>query len=248
VLPDLPGKREETRFCDLSSEQAALYREVLAQARKDLLPGLADRGRRVEYIPILAAITRLKRICDHPALALPEGRGADLPSGKLDLFREVLDGALAAGRKVVVFTQYLEMMDLLAREARARGAGVSTLRGATRDREAAVAHFQRDPACRVMVVSLLAGGVGIDLTEGSVVVHYDRWWNAAREDQATDRVHRIGQTREVEVVRLVTRGTVEEKIDALIAARARLLDDLVEAEAGGLLAALDRSEIASLFG
>src|SRR5207248_5603678 len=124
-----------------------------------------------------------KRVCDHPALVLPDGRGAGLRSAKLELLGEVLRAALGAGKKVVVFTQYLEMMDLIEARLAAEAVPFAELRGSTRDRARAIRRFQEDAACRVMVVSLLAGGVGIDLTSAAVVVHYDRWWTAAREDQ-----------------------------------------------------------------
>jgi superfamily II DNA or RNA helicase len=239
VLDDLPGKREETRLCNLTDAQASLYREVLAEARAALRSGPS-------LVPVLAALTRLKRLCDHPSLVLPDGAGRELPSGKLALLEEVLTEAAAAGRKVVVFSQYLEMLDLIEERCAARGIAAQDLRGSTRDRAGAIRRFQEDPSVRVMCVSLLAGGLGIDLTAADVVVHYDRWWNAAREDQATDRVHRIGQTREVDVLRLVTRGTLEERIDAVIARKARLLDDVVEADDPALARSLGREEIAAL--
>jgi SNF2 family DNA or RNA helicase len=239
VLPELPPKLEETRTCELSDDQAALYREVLDEARASLRAGAG-------LAALLAAITRLKRVCDHPALVLPDGRGAGLRSAKLELLAEVLASALGAGKKVVVFTQYLEMMDLIEERLGAEGVPFAELRGSTRDRARAIRRFQDDPACRVMVVSLLAGGVGIDLTSATVVVHYDRWWTAAREDQATDRVHRIGQERGVEVVRLVTRGTLEERIDAIIAEKSRLLDDVLGADDPGAARRLGREEIAAL--
>jgi SNF2 family DNA or RNA helicase len=138
------------------------------------------------------------------------------------------------------------MMDILERRLAARGVPFADLRGSTRDRAGAIRRFQEDAGCKVMVVSLLAGGVGIDLTSATVVIHYDRWWNAAREDQATDRVHRIGQTRGVEVVKLVTRGTLEERIDAIIARKARVLDDVLLADDPTALRALGRGEIAEL--
>ena len=249
VLPDMPAKRDATRICELSDDQSALYREVLDGARRELLPGIRDERKRIDFIPILAALTRLKRICDHPALALTAGADArSRRSGKLEVLLNVLESALAADRKVVVFTQYVAMMDIIEEELASRAWNFADLRGSTRDRDGAIARFQGDPSCRVMVVSLLAGGLGIDLTSGSVVVHYDRWWNAAREDQATDRVHRLGQRADVDVVRLITRGTLEERIDALIARKARLLDDLVEADGSPPLRSLEREEIADLFG
>jgi SNF2 family DNA or RNA helicase len=153
-----------------------------------------------------------------------------------------MDEALDGGEKVVVFTQYLEMIDLITAWLDEYGARWVSLRGDTKNRRAVVKAFQTDPECRVFVGSLLAGGLGIDLTAGSVVIHYDRWWNAARENQATDRVHRIGQTRGVQVIKLITRGTLEEKIDQMIRKKAELLDALVEDDAA-TLKALSREEL-----
>ena len=245
VLADLPPKVEDVRFCHLSPHQAALYREVVASQGRRLADELRRPGTRVDYLHIFAVLTRLKRICDHPALVLEGGRGRPLASGKFDLFRELMEEALEGEAKVVVFSQYLEMLDLIEAWLAARRVGFSGLRGSTRERGKAVQRFQDDPACRVFVGSLMAGGLGIDLTAASIVVHYDRWWNAAREDQATDRVHRIGQRRGVQVLKLVTRGTLEEKIDAMIRAKAALMNTIVEKD-DAALKSLTREELIAL--
>lgn len=245
VLTELPPKVEDVRFCHLSSHQAALYREVVASQGRRLADELRRPGAKVDYLHIFAVLTRLKRICDHPALVLEGGRGRPLASGKFDLFRELMEEALDGEAKVVVFSQYLEMLDLIEAWLADHGVGFSGLRGSTRERGKAVRRFQEDPVCRVFVGSLMAGGLGIDLTAASIVIHYDRWWNAAREDQATDRVHRIGQSRGVQVLKLVTRGTLEEKIDAMIRAKAALMNTLVEKD-DAVVKALSREELIEL--
>ena len=226
--------------------QAELYRVFLEQRGGPLRAALGGTGP-VPYLHVFALLTKLKQLCDHPDLLRPEGDqpGAE-GSGKWDLLVELLDEALGSGLKVVVFSQYLRMLDRMGAHLTEAGIGFETLRGATVDRAAPVARFRTDPSCRVFLASLRAAGVGIDLTAASVVIHYDRWWNAAREEQATDRVHRIGQTRGVQVVTLVTRGTVEERIDRLIADKARLAKDLVPEEDPRLLRRFTREELRGL--
>ncbi len=245
VLSELPPKVEDVRFCHLSPQQAALYREVVASQGRRLVDDLRRPGAKVDYLHIFAVLSRLKRICDHPALVLEGDRGQHLRSGKFDLFVELMEEALDGDAKVVVFSQYLEMLDLMEAWLRGKGVGFSGLRGSTLRRGKAVQQFQEDPACCVFVGSLMAGGLGIDLTAASIVIHYDRWWNAAREDQATDRVHRIGQNRGVQVLKLVTRGTLEEKIDAMIRAKAAMMNTIVEKD-DAVLKSLTRDELIDL--
>jgi superfamily II DNA or RNA helicase len=232
VLEDLPPKVEDVRMCELSPHQSALYRALVQRDGRALADDLRDRSKRVDYISVFATLGKLKRICDHPALLVSGPRATDLSSGKFEVFQEILDEALASGQKVVVFTQYLQMMDIIEAHLRSIRVPFAELRGDTRDRASAMRLFNSDPSCRVFVASLMACGVGIDLTSASVVIHYDRWWNAAREDQATDRVHRIGQRRGVQVFKLVTRGTLEERIDRMIASKGELMNSVVEVDAG----------------
>ena len=185
--------------------------------------------------------------CDHPDLLLPPGSPpSGESSGKWELFVELLDEVLDSGLKVVVFSQYLRMLDLIEAHLVSRGVGHAGIRGATADRKTPVARFRDDPDCRVFVASLKAAGLGIDLISASVVIHYDRWWNKAREDQATDRVHRIGQKRGVQVLTLVTKGTLEERIDRIIESKARLAADLVPEEDPRLFRRFTRDELREL--
>jgi SNF2 family DNA or RNA helicase len=164
-------------------------------------------------------------------------------SGKWDLFKELLDESLDSGQKVVVYSQFAEMVRIIAADLEQDGIGHVVLTGASRNRGQLIETFNTDPACRVFVGSLKAGGTGIDLVAGSVVIHYDRWWNAAREDQATDRVHRIGQRRGVQVFKLVTLGTLEEKVSAIIEKKRQLMADIVREDDPGLLKSFDRQEL-----
>ncbi len=244
VLTELPPKIVDKRFCELTSEQRALYRRVLESRAKPLRAQLRA-GASVSYVHIFAALNYLKQICNHPASA-GGGFGADVTSGKWEMFTELLDECLTSGLRVVVFSQYLPMLDLIEKHLEVNGVGYASIRGATRERGAEIGRFRDDAQCRVFTASLRAGGLGIDLTSASVVIHYDRWWNQAREDQATDRVHRLGQNKGVQVIKLITRNTIEEKIDALIASKATLASDLIRPDDPSLVKQFTRDELDEL--
>ncbi len=232
VLQDLPPKVEDVRMCELSAHQQALYRAIVEKDGERLADELRDSAKKVDYISVFAALTKLKRVVDHPALVIEGPRARDLQSGKFDVFCELLQEALDSDQKVVVFTQYLQMMDLIEDHLRSQRIGFAEIRGDSRERAEQIKRFNNDPDCKVFVCSLMAGGVGIDLTSASVVIHYDRWWNAAREDQATDRVHRWGQRRGVQVFKLLTKGTLEEKIDKMISAKGDLMNSIMDVDPG----------------
>jgi SNF2 family DNA or RNA helicase len=246
VLPDLPAKIVDKRTCWLSEEQRVLYRTVIEGQAARLRESLEEEVA-IPYLHVFAVLSRLKQICNHPALVDPAAHGDwTRPSGKWNLFEELLDECLASGFKVVVFSQYVRMLDLFETYLTSRGIGYAVLKGETVDRAGALRRFRDDDACRVFLASLRAGGLGIDLTAASVVLHYDRWWNQAREDQATDRVHRLGQTRGVQVLKLITKGTLEERIDDLIEKKALLADDLVPENDPHLAQQFTRDELKAL--
>jgi SNF2 family DNA or RNA helicase len=244
VLTELPPKIVDKRTCELTSEQRALYQRVLESRAKPLRAQLRA-GATVSYVHIFAALNYLKQICNHPASA-SGGFGADVSSGKWELFVDLLDECMTSGLKVVVFSQYLSMLALIEEHLRKREIGYASIKGATRERGAEVARFRDGPDCRVFTASLRAGGLGIDLTAASVVIHYDRWWNQAREDQATDRVHRLGQNKGVQVLKLITRGTIEEKIDELIARKGALAADVIRPDDPSLVKQFTRDELEDL--
>jgi SNF2 family DNA or RNA helicase len=247
VLDELPEKIEDLRTCTLSDEQRQLYRAAIETKGSSLREQLLRSNAPVPYLHVFALLNLLKRICDHPALALgcPEDYAAR-SSGKWELFVEILGEALDGGHKVVVFSQYLGMLDIMSLHLREQAVGFTVLTGATADRGRVVERFNQASDCRVFLGSLKAGGTGIDLVGGSVVIHYDRWWNAAREDQATDRVHRIGQRRAVQVFKLVTEGTLEERIAQIIASKRRLLADVVAVDDPHLAKVFSREELLDL--
>jgi superfamily II DNA or RNA helicase len=228
VLPDLPAKIEDIRHCGMSEEQVSMYKDVLALKARPLLEQLQNDQAPVPYLHVFATISLLKQICDHPALINKSGDYTKHSSGKFDLLKELVEEALGSGHKIVIFSQYLQMIEIIKKHLGSLGVGHVSLTGQSKDRGAIISKFQNDEDCKVFVGSLLAGGIGIDLTAASVVIHYDRWWNASKENQATDRVHRIGQNKNVQVLKLVTRGTLEEKIDRLIQNKRSLFEKFVD--------------------
>jgi superfamily II DNA or RNA helicase len=244
VLTELPPKIVDKRFCELTSEQRTLYRRVL-EARAKPLRAKLRAGEVVSYVHIFAALNYLKQICNHPASA-GGGFGGDVSSGKWELFLELLDECMSSGLKVVVFSQYLQMLGLIEDHLFRSDIGYASIKGSTHDRGAELARFRDDPECRVFTASLRAGGLGIDLTSASVVIHYDRWWNQAREDQATDRVHRLGQNKGVQVIKLITRNTIEEKIDELITRKGSLASDLIQPDDPSLVKTFSKDELDDL--
>jgi superfamily II DNA or RNA helicase len=247
VLKELPEKIEEISYCDLMSYQQQLYTDVLQQRRQHLVEELRNDKTSIPYLHIFALLSSLKQICDHPAVYLKTPSDYQkYSSGKWELFMELLREARESQQKVVIFSQYLAMLDIIEEYLSEQQIGFASLRGATQNRKEQLQLFNQDPACEVFVGSLQAAGLGIDLTAGSVVIHYDRWWNAARENQATDRVHRIGQTRGVQVFKLVTKGTFEEKIDAMIQRKGKLMEDVIGVDDQNVLKTFSRNDLIEL--
>ena len=198
---------------------------------------------------ILATITRLKQICCHPCLVQESSDPEDFSSGKWDLFVELSSELLAANMKFVVFSQYTGMLTLIERYLQQAGIPFCSLKGnmTAGTRQKMIDTFNKDPDCRVFCASLLAGGIGIDLTSAQAVIHYDRWWNPAKEEQATARVHRMGQKNVVQVFRLITKGTLEEKIHQLITKKRTLSTSLIQEDEAGIIKQMNRKQLAELF-
>lgn len=247
VLTELPEKIEDKSYCHLSDEQTLLYKQALAQSQQNLVNGLQDQHNPINYIHIFSLLSRLKQICDHPALFYKDPKNfRKYESGKWELFVELLEEARESNQKVVIFSQYLHMLDIFAHYLKEKKWGYAQIRGDTLDRAEQLQRFTHDPNCIVFIGSLQAAGLGIDLTAANVLIMYDRWWNAARENQAIDRVHRIGQTRGVQVYKLITKNTIEEKIDQMIIRKGRLLDDVVISDDQALIKKFTRSELIEL--
>ena len=228
ILPDLPAKLEFAVSCTLTREQATLYQSIV----DDLVPDLERTGDEGEYRgKVLRAILRLKQVCNHPALLLADGSPLAGRSGKLERLEETLDTILDAGERALVFTQFAEWGERLVPYLRERfGREVLFLHGGTprRSRDELVARFETG-AAPIFVLSLKAGGRGLNLVAANHVLHYDRWWNPAVEDQASDRAYRIGQTRDVQVRTFVAAGTLEEHIAEMLKGKRDLAARVVRA-------------------
>jgi SNF2 family DNA or RNA helicase len=245
VIADLPRKLERRQWCNLTAEQASLYRAVV----DEMLQKMRERnaGARHKGL-VLSAITKLKQVCNHPAHLLGDGTPLAGRSGKLDRLEEVLANALADGDRALVFTQYARFGSMLAPYLSGRlGLPVSFLHGGTARgvRDEMVASFQASRGPGVMLLSVKAGGTGLNLTAANHVVHLDRWWNPAVESQATDRAFRIGQDRDVQVHTFVCVGTVEERIDTVMSDK-RAVAGLAIGSEHGWLAGLSTEDLADL--
>jgi non-specific serine/threonine protein kinase len=245
VIADLPEKTELKAWCALGRRQAALYQESV----RELATRIADTEGIQRRGLVLAFLMRFKQICNHPSQWLGDGAWDEKESGKFVRLRELCEVIAAKQEKVLVFTQFREATEPLANFLGGIfGAAGLVLHGATpvKKRQELVARFQEDETVPFFVLSLKAGGTGLNLTAASHVVHFDRWWNPAVENQATDRAFRIGQTKNVLVHKFVCRGTVEEKIDALIESKKALATDLLEGGADLDLTQLDDKELLRL--
>jgi superfamily II DNA or RNA helicase len=246
VAQDLPPKLYVARECKMTREQSRHYERIAGEGRERVMQSARD-GNVTMNMSILASLTQLKQICCHPAL-LEDGAAAqqiDGRSGKFEMFKDELADRLDAGDKILVFSQYAEMCRIIQRHLNEAGIPSLYLDGQTRNRQELVRTFQNDPAIKVFVLSLRAAGFGITLTAASTVIHYDRWWNPAVENQATDRAYRIGQQRSVQVVQFRTRDTIEEKIDKLLTSKTELFGDVIEEDLNGK--SVTREELLGLF-
>ncbi|MGA7928063.1 MAG: DEAD/DEAH box helicase [Candidatus Sulfotelmatobacter sp.] len=245
VISDLPDKTEVKAFCQLSRKQAALYEQAVEELEDalDEAEGIRRRGL------VLSFLMRFKQICNHPSQWLGDGAWSEEDSGKWARLRDIAEVITAKQEKVLVFTQFREMTaPLAAFLGSIFGRAGLVLHGETevKKRKDLVRRFQEDEAVPFFVLSLKVGGAGLNLTAASHVVHFDRWWNPAVENQATDRAFRIGQNKNVLVQKFVCRGTVEEKIDQMIEAKRQLSHDLIEGGAELLLTELKDEELLNL--
>jgi SNF2 family DNA or RNA helicase len=245
VATDLPAKLEQISFCELTPDQRGVYQQVIEASRKEVLEAVGAQGLAKSRMVVLTALLRLRQVCCDLRLLKLENVNPANASGKLEMFGELLEEVIDGGHRVLVFSQFVGMLTLLKDRLTEEGIEYSYLDGSTTDRAKVVEKFQTNATIPVFLISLKAGGVGLNLTGADTVVHFDPWWNPAVEDQATDRAHRIGQTRVVTSYKLITRDTVEEKILTL-QNRKR---EIIQATIGGeeeFAAALNWEEIQEL--
>jgi len=211
VAADLPARIEQVSFAELTPEQRGVYQQVIEASRKEVLETVGAQGLAKSRIVVLTALLRLRQVCCDLRLLNLENTDPATASGKLEMFGELLEEAIDGGHRVLVFSQFVKMLALLKEKLTADGTEFCYLDGSTTNRGAVVEQFQSGTV-PVFLISLKAGGVGLNLTGADTVIHFDPWWNPAVEDQATDRAHRIGQSKVVTSYKLITRDTVEEKI------------------------------------
>ena len=244
VLKELPAKMEQPWFCDMSARQKKLYAAYLAQSQKEFRQIMAESDRGQKSITILALLTRLRQLACDPAMFLEDYGGR---SGKLDALMEIVPAAIEGGHRMLIFSQFVVMLQRIAGQLTKADIDYLYLDGGTDSRERLRLCQQFNSGdCSVFLISLKAGGTGMNLTGADMVIHFDPWWNPAVEDQASDRAYRMGQTRMVQVLRLIARGTIEEKIYRLQEAKRVLIDDMIE-PGEHFLTRLSRKEIFELF-
>ena len=212
VAKDLPPKIERTAPCKLTQDQHRVYMQLLEDSRQKISEMVEKEGLNKSRMEILKTLLRLRQTCNHIDLLKLEGVKSKHPSAKMELFFELLNEALDSKHRVLVFSQFTSMLAILRDELESRELKYCYLDGSTKDRQDVVRKFNKDQRIPVFLMSLKAGGTGLNLTGADKVIHFDPWWNPAVEDQATDRAHRIGQKRTVYSVKLITKGTVEEKV------------------------------------
>jgi len=246
IIKDLPDKIESKEYCSLTKEQASLYQAVVDKMMDEI--GQKEGIKRSGFV--LIALLRLKQICDHPSLYMPSNGRVDGRSGKLERLEEMLDEALQNSESSLVFTQYAEMGIMLKQHLQSKlHCEVIFLSGKTprKERDMLVKRFQESGRPIVFILSLKAGGFGLNLTAANHVFHFDRWWNPAVENQATDRAYRIGQHKKVNVHKFITKGTLEEKIDNMLDSKAELTAGILASSSEAWITRLGNEQLRELF-
>ncbi|KUO61450.1 MAG: helicase [Gracilibacter sp. BRH_c7a] len=244
VLKQLPPKIETQMNASLTDEQRKIYLAYLQQTKSQIAQELATSGFAKSHIKILAALTRLRQICSHPAMFIDNYTGE---SGKMLLFQEILADALAGGHRILVFSQFTSMLDIIRDDLNTKKIEHFYLSGSTKALERTkMAHSFNSGQGDVFLISLKAGGTGLNLTGADTVIHFDPWWNPAVEDQATDRAHRIGQNNSVQVIKLLTQGTIEEKVNVLQSKKKKLIDSVIQ-PGETMLTKLTEQELKEIF-
>jgi SNF2 family DNA or RNA helicase len=243
VARDLPEKLEQTVFCELEAEQRKLYNELRDHYRSSLLDRIAKEGMNKAKIMVLEALLRLRQAACHPGLIDKKNAGGG--SAKLDALMGHIADVLDEGHKVLVFSQFTSFLAIVRKHLDDAKTTYEYLDGKTRDRQARVERFQNDPDCKLFLISLKAGGLGLNLTAAEYVFLLDPWWNPAVEAQAIDRAHRIGQTQRVFAYRLIAKDTVEEKVLQLQQSKKELADAIINAD-NSLIRSLKREDLEML--
>lgn len=244
VLKELPDKIESQLNAPMTEEQKKLYLAYLQEARRKISQEIASAGFNKSHLQILAALTRLRQICCHPSMFIENYTGE---SGKMLLLQEILAEALDSGHRILIFSQFTTMLDIIQDHLISENIEYFYLSGSTKASERmSMANAFNSQQGKVFLISLKAGGTGLNLTGADMVIHYDPWWNPAVEDQATDRAHRIGQENSVQVIKLIAQGTIEEKIQKLQNQKKALIDSVIQ-PGETMLSKLSEEELKELF-
>ena len=246
VLTELPDKTVTILNNEMEEEQRKIYLTYLAQAKQEIAEQIEINGYEKSHIQILAALTRLRQICCHPGLFISNYREG---SGKLEQCMEILEEAVNGGHKILLFSGYTSMFEIIEKELKEKNIKYFKLTGATKvdERIELVDEFNRNPEIKVFLISLKAGGTGLNLTGADMVIHYDPWWNISTENQATDRAYRIGKKNNVQVYKLITKNSIEEKIYELQEKKSKLADNMLDTKTT-FINKFSKDEIMNLFG
>ena len=250
VAKDLPPKIESVTYCNMTDEQAELYTALTRKLRDQVLADVESKGMAKSQMSILDALLKLRQICCHPRLLkvdMPGFSTGSLPSGKFEAFKDMIFDVVEGGHKVLVFSQFVQMLQIIRGWLQLTDIPFCYLDGTSKDRLDQVDRFNNSPEIPIFLISLKAGGTGINLTSADYVIHYDPWWNVAAQNQATDRAHRIGQKHVVTVYKLVAEGTIEEKIIDIQERKKKLAEQVLEGE-GMDSASFTKEEILELLG
>ena len=245
VLKELPDKTEQIMYSKMDEEQQKLYTSYLALAKVKMRQEIESNGFEKSKMKILSLITRLRQICCHPQLFLDDYKGE---SSKLNQCMEIIEGAIAAKHKILLFSGFTSMFDIIIPELEKRGIEYSMLTGQTKvdTRIEMVDEFNKDENIKVFLISLKAGGTGLNLTGADMVIHYDPWWNLSAQNQATDRAYRIGQRNNVQVFKLISENSIEEKIQKLQDKKQDLTDSVIKS-GETFISRMSKDEIMALF-
>ena len=245
VAKDLPDKVENIAYCELTDEQKDFYLQVLDSTKEELFKSIEQNGLEKSRLSIFSALLRLRQICCHPRLYDKENVKHVMSSGKFEKLKVLLEEIISEGHRILLFSQFVNMLDIIKGWLEREGIDYEYLTGKTKDRQAAVERFNNSNI-PIFLISLKAGGTGLNLTGADYVIHYDPWWNPAVEDQATDRAYRIGQTKKVFVYRLITKNTVEEKIQKLKTVKRDLVDSVISVDRN-IVKSLTMDDIRDIF-
>ncbi|WFB34777.1 SNF2-related protein [Kiritimatiellota bacterium B12222] len=245
VAKDLPPKIEKVAYCRMTKDQKMVYQELVSKSKDKLEAMVSSQGFQKSRMEVLKTLLQLRQACCHLDLLKMEGLNSKAPSGKLDMFREMIEEAVDGEHRVLVFSQFTSMLGILKNELEKMGLTYCYLDGSTKKRMDVVRRFQGDNTIPVFLISLKAGGTGLNLTGADMVIHYDPWWNPAVENQATDRAYRIGQQKNVYSLKLITRDSVEEKVLALQQRKQAVIDATLDTEAE-MLKSLDWEDVQEL--